>query len=60
MLPHGRFVFFFSHGVLCPDWIKWAGIPENVFSFMLHEQGRRDMGYRPNTITVITAGIQSC
>ena len=19
------------HEVLCPDWIKWAGIPENVF-----------------------------
>ena len=23
------------YGVLCPDWIKWAGIPENVCSFSL-------------------------
>ena len=22
------------YGVLCPDWIKWAGIPENVFSLL--------------------------
>ena len=21
------------HGVLCPDWIKWTGIPETIFSF---------------------------
>ena len=27
------------YGVLFPDWIKWAGILENVFSLLLHEQG---------------------
>ena len=25
--------------VLSPDWIKWAGIPENVFSLSMHELG---------------------
>lgn len=38
------------YGVPCPDWIKWAGIQENVFSFLLHQRGRRDMNYWPNTI----------
>lgn len=23
------------YGVVCPSWIKWAGILENVFSFLL-------------------------
>ena len=26
------------YGVLCLDWIKWEGIPENAFSHLLHEQ----------------------
>ena len=26
-------------GVLCPDWIIWAGIPEHLFSLLLHESG---------------------
>ena len=27
------------YGVLCPDWIKLAGIPQHVFSLLLHEAG---------------------
>ena len=30
--------------VLCPDWIKWAGIPENVSCLLLHEQGKERHG----------------
>ena len=30
--------------VLCPDWIKWAGIPENVSSLLLHEWGEERHG----------------
>ena len=25
------------YGVLCPDWMKCAGIPEQLFSLSLHE-----------------------
>ena len=32
------------YGVLFPDWIKWAGIPGNVFSILLHEQGEERHG----------------
>ena len=27
------------HSVLSPDWIKWAAIPENVFSLSMREPG---------------------
>ena len=30
--------------VPCPDWIKWAGIPENVFTHLLHEQRKERHG----------------
>lgn len=26
------------NGDLCPDWKKWAGIPDNLFSLLLLEQ----------------------
>ena len=26
------------NGILRPDWIKWAGIPENIFCLLQHEQ----------------------
>ena len=29
------------HGALCPDWMKCAGIPGNVFSHLLHEHEER-------------------
>ena len=28
--------------VLCPDWIKWTGMPENVI-YLLHEQEEGDL-----------------
>ena len=41
--------------VLCPDWIKWAGIPENVFSLLLHEE-QRHAWLNKHSSTVITDG----
>ena len=38
------------HRVLCPDWIKWAGIPENVFHFNCMSRWRRDTCYWHNTL----------
>ena len=35
------------HVIFCPDWIKVAGIPENVFSLLLHEPGEE--GHRLQT-----------
>ena len=34
--------------VLCPDWIEWAGILENVFSLLLHEQEEERHGLLTN------------
>lgn len=46
------------HEVFYPDWIKWAGVPENVFSLLLHVQGEEGHGLpTKHFITVITVGI---
>ena len=34
--------------VLCPDWIKWAGMPEKLFSLLLLEQGKERHGLLTN------------
>lgn len=33
-----------SYGILRPNWIKWAGISEKIFSLLLHEQGEERKG----------------
>ena len=30
------------YGELCPDWIKWSGIPKHLFYFLCHCFGRRE------------------
>ena len=42
------------NGVLCPDWIKWAEIPENVFPLLLHV---RHVLLTKHSITMITVRI---
>ena len=44
------------YGVLCPDWIKWAIITEDVFP-LTYEQGEERYGIlTKHTVTGITAG----
>ena len=45
------------YGGLCPDWIEWAGILENVFSLSLQAEERYGL-LTKHSVTVITAGIQ--
>ena len=49
-------------GVLCPDWTKWAGIPENAFFFpsFYCMSKRRDVLLTTHSVTVMPVGIQSC
>ena len=42
--------FTTSYGVLRPDWIKWAGVPNISLLFYCMSRGRRDMGHWPNTL----------
>ena len=48
------------YGVLCLDWITWAGISENVFSLSLCEKGEeRDVSLIKHCITVIAVGTRA-
>ena len=48
------------HGVLCPDWIKWAGIPETLFSLVLHERADgKHWSLSKHSTTVNTVGKQN-
>lgn len=46
------------YGVLCPDYIKWAGIPEKVFPPLLDEQVEEGHGLLTKNTIVVTIRIE--